>query len=207
MRSIRCLSGTNVPRDFVEFPSQFNEHWASYPAVFDHYAKHYKTGEPMPAELAAKIRRATKFNQGYALTEIVAAAELDMQWHTIPASAKMEDVDAFEKAALERKHLALTAVPPRYRSSYFLHIWDNGYAAGYYAYLWSEMLDDDAYQWFEDHGGLTRANGDRFRKMVLSQGNTQDLGKMYAAWLGAEPSTAPMLKDRGLVEDTAVAPK
>jgi len=201
------LSGTNVPRDFVEFPSQFNEHWASYPAVFNHYAKHYKTGEPMPAELAAKIRKAAKFNQGYALTEIVAAAELDMQWHTIPASAKLEDVDAFEKAALERKHLALTAVPPRYRSSYFLHIWDNGYEAGYYAYLWSEMLDDDAYQWFEDHGGLTRANGDRFRKMVLSRGYTEDLGKMYSAWLGAEPSTAPMLKYRGLVEDTAAAPK
>ena len=201
------LSGTNVPRDFVEFPSQFNEHWASYPAVFNHYAKHYKTGEPMPAELAAKIRKAAKFNQGYALTEIVAAAELDMQWHTIPASAKLEDVDAFEKAALERKHLALTAVPPRYRSSYFLHIWDNGYEAGYYAYLWSEMLDDDAYQWFEDHGGLTRANGDRFRKMVLSHGYTEDLGKMYSAWLGAEPSTAPMLKYRGLVEDTAAAPK
>jgi peptidyl-dipeptidase Dcp len=201
------LSGTNVPRDFVEFPSQFNEHWASYPAVFNHYAKHYKTGEPMPAELAAKIRKAAKFNQGYALTEIVAAAQLDMQWHTIPASAKMEDVDAFEKAALERKHLALAAVPPRYRSSYFLHIWDNGYEAGYYAYLWSEMLDDDAYQWFEDHGGLTRANGDRFRKMVLSRGYTEDLGKMYSAWLGAEPSTAPMLKYRGLAEDTAVAPK
>jgi peptidyl-dipeptidase Dcp len=192
------LSGTNVPRDFVEFPSQFNEHWASYPAVFDHFARHYKTGEPMPAELAAKIRKAAKFNQGYLLTEIVAAAQLDMQWHTIPAGSPLEDVDAFEKAALERKHLALAAVPPRYRSSYFLHIWDNGYEAGYYAYLWSEMLDDDAYQWFEDHGGLTRANGDRFRQMVLSRGYTEDLEKMYSAWRGAEPSTTPMLKDRGL---------
>jgi peptidyl-dipeptidase Dcp len=196
------ISGTNVPRDFVEFPSQFNEHWASYPAVFDHFAKHYKTGAPMPAELAAKIRKAEKFNQGYLLTEIVAAAQLDMQWHTIPASAPAQDADAFEKAALERKHLALTAVPPRYRSSYFLHIWDNGYEAGYYAYLWSEMLDDDAYQWFEDHGGLTRANGDRFRKMILSRGYTEDLDKMYSTWRGAEPSTAPMLKDRGLVEET-----
>jgi peptidyl-dipeptidase Dcp len=196
------LSGTNVPRDFVEFPSQFNEHWASYPAVFDHFAKHYKTGEPMPAELAAKIRKAAKFNQGYALTEIVAAAELDMQWHTIPASAPVEDPDVFEKAALARKKLALATVPPRYRSSYFLHIWANGYDAGYYAYLWCEMLDDDAYQWFEDNGGLTRANGDRFRKMVLSRGNTEDLAKMYSTWLGAEPSTGPMLKDRGLVEAT-----
>ena len=194
------LSGTNVPRDFVEFPSQFNEHWASYPAVFQHFAKHYKTGEPMPAELAEKIKKAEKFNQGYLLTELLAAAELDMQWHTIPPSANVENTDAFEKAALERKHLSLATVPPRYRSTYFQHIWSGGYAAGYYAYLWSEMLDDDAYQWFEDHGGLTRANGDRFRKMVLSRGNTEDLAKTYAAWRGSEPTTEPMLKDRGLVE-------
>jgi peptidyl-dipeptidase Dcp len=194
------LSGTNVPRDFVEFPSQFNEHWASDPTVFNHFAKHYKTGAPMPRDLAAKIKNAATFNQGYMLTEILAAAELDMEWHTIPASAPLENPDVFEQAALERKHLALATVPPRYRSTYFLHIWANGYSAGYYAYLWSEMLDDDAYHWFEDHGGLTRANGDRFRKMVLSKGNTQELGKMYAAWLGAEPGTGPMLKDRGLVE-------
>jgi peptidyl-dipeptidase Dcp len=197
------LSGTNVPRDFVEFPSQFNEHWASDPAVFSHFAKHYKTGEPMPAELAAKIRKAAKFNQGYMLTELLAAAQLDMQWHAIPASDAVKNVDVFEKAALERKHLALATVPPRYRSSYFLHIWNNGYEAGYYAYLWSEMLDDNAYQWFEDHGGLTRANGDRFRKMVLSKGNTEELGKLYSTWLGAEPSAGPMLKERGLVEDTS----
>jgi peptidyl-dipeptidase Dcp len=197
------LSGTGVPRDFVEFPSQFNEHWASYPAVFDHFAKHYKTGEPMPAELAAKIRKAARFNQGYELTELLAAAELDMQWHTLPVTAPVEKPDEFEKAALERKQIALTTVPPRYRSSYFAHIWGNGYSAGYYAYLWSEMLDDDAYQWFEQHGGLTRANGDRFRKMVLSKGNTEDLGKMYSTWLGAEPSAAPMLKYRGLAEDGA----
>jgi len=196
------LSGTDVPRDFVEFPSQFNEHWASYPAVFDHFAKHYKTGAPMPAELAAKIRKAEKFNQGYLLTELLAAAELDMQWHTISATATVEKPDAFEKEALEQKHLWLETVPPRYRSTYFQHIWSGGYAAGYYAYLWSEMLDDDAYQWFEDHGGLTRANGDRFRKMVLSRGNTEDLAKLYSDWLGAEPSTGPMLKDRGLVGDT-----
>jgi peptidyl-dipeptidase Dcp len=197
------LSGTNVPRDFVEFPSQFNEHWASNPAVFDHFAKHYKTGAPMPAELAAKVRKAAKFNQGYILTELLAAAELDMQWHTLPVTAPVQKPDVFEKDALEKKHIWLATVPPRYRSSYFLHIWANGYSAGYYAYLCSEMLDDDAYQWFEDHGGLTRANGERFRMMVLSRGYTEDLGKMYSAWLGAEPSTAPMLEDRGLVEDTS----
>ena len=195
------LSGTNVPRDFVEFPSQFNEHWASYPAIFDHFAKHYKTGAPMPAEMAAKLRKADKFNQGYMLTELLAAAELDMQWHTIPATDPLQNPDTFEQAALERKKVALATVPPRYRSSYFTHIWSEGYQAGYYAYLWSEMLDDDAYQWFTTHGGPTRANGDRFRKMVLSQGYTQELGPMYAAWLGAEPNVEPMLKDRGLAEE------
>ena len=195
------LSGPNVPRDFVEFPSQFNEHWASYPQVFNHYARNYKTGEPMPAELVAKIKKASKFNQGYMVTEALMAAELDMQWHLLPASAPLEDPDAFEKEALAKTHLNLEAVPPRYRSSYFLHIWANGYAAGYYAYAWTQMLDDAAYQWFEQNGGLTRANGDRFRKMVLSRGNTEDLEKMYTKWLGGEPSVAPMLKDLGLVED------
>jgi peptidyl-dipeptidase Dcp len=192
------LSGTSVPRDFVEFPSQFNEHWATFPAVMDHYARHYKTGAPMPAELAAKIKKAATFNQGYALTELVAAAELDMQWHILPVSAPLENPDAFETSVLEKTKLALSYVPPRYRSSYFLHIWGNDYSAGYYAYLWSEMLDDNAFEWFEDHGGLTRANGDRFRQMVLSRGNTEDLRKMYAAWLGGEPTIAPMLKYRGL---------
>ncbi len=192
------LSGTATPRDFVEFPSQFNEHWALYPTVFDHYAKHYKTGEPMPAELAAKVRKARTFNQGYLLTELLAAAELDMQWHTLPASAPLEQPDEFEKQALEKKHLLINAVPPRYRSSYFSHIWGGGYSAGYYAYLWTEMLDDDAYQWFEEHGGLTRTNGDRFRQMVLSRGNTEDLAKLYATWRGKAPSVEPMMKDRGL---------
>jgi peptidyl-dipeptidase Dcp len=192
------LSGTSVARDFVEFPSQFNEHWATYPAVFDHYARHYQTGAPMPAELAAKLKKAKTFNQGYALTELLAAAELDMQWHTITSGTQIENTDTFEKAALNKTHLAISYVPPRYRSSYFSHIWSTGYAAGYYAYLWSEMLDDDAYQWFLDHGGLTRANGDRFRRMVLSRGNTQDLAAMYKAWLGSDPSVTPMLKERGL---------
>jgi peptidyl-dipeptidase Dcp len=194
------LSGPNVPRDFVEFPSQFNEHWASYPQVFNHYARHYQTGAPMPAELVAKINKSATFNMGYKTTEALASAELDMQWHALPAAAPLQDVDAFEKAALQRTHLDLAAVPPRYRSSYFLHIWANGYAAGYYAYSWSEMLDDAAYQWFEDHGGLTRANGDRFRQMILSRGNTQELHKLYSTWLGAEPTTAPMLKYRGLAD-------
>ena len=192
------LAGTASARDFVEFPSQFNEHWALYPSVFAHYARHYKTGALMPAELVAKIKKADTFNQGYKLTELVAAAELDMQWHVLAPSAALQQPDAFEKQALEKTHLLLTAVPPRYRSSYFSHIWDSGYSAGYYAYLWSEMLDDDAYQWFDEHGGLTRANGDRFRQMVLSRGNTEDLEKMYEAWRGKPPSVEPMMKYRGL---------
>jgi peptidyl-dipeptidase Dcp len=192
------LSGTSVARDFVEFPSQFNEHWATYSAIFNHYAKHYETGAPMPAELAAKLVKAKTFNQGYALTEILAAAELDMQWHTLSAGTQIDSPDAFEKEALARTHLSVSYVPPRYRSTYFSHIFAGGYAAGYYAYLWSEMLDDDAYQWFLDHGGLTRANGDRLRRMVLSRGNTEDLGAMYKAWLGKDPSVKPMLEERGL---------
>lgn len=195
------LSGPRVARDFVEFPSQLNENWASYPAIFEHYAKHYQTALPMPAELAVKVKRSSKFNQGYALTEIVAAAELDMQWHTLPTGAPIQKVDDFEVEALKRKNLLLRAVPPRYRSSYFSHIWESGYPAGYYAYLWSEMLDHAAFQWFEDHGGLTRANGDRFRQMILSRGNTEELSKMYSAWLGGEPTIEPMLKFRGLVPE------
>jgi peptidyl-dipeptidase Dcp len=192
------LSGTATARDFVEFPSQFNEHWALYPSVFAHYAKHYRTGAPMPADLVAKIKNAAKFNQGYKLTELVAAAQVDMQWHTLPASAPVQQPDAFEKQALEKTHLLLSAVPPRYRSSYFSHIWGGGYSAGYYSYLWAEMLDDDAYEWFEEHGGLTRENGERFRQMVLSRGNTEELAKMYAAWRGRDPSVEPMMKYRGL---------
>jgi len=196
------LSGTSVARDFVEFPSQFNENWATYPAVFHHYAKHYQTGEAMPPELMAKIKKSLKFNQGYAFTEVVAAAQLDMQWHTLPPGTPLQNPDEFEKQALEKTHLALSYVPSRYRSSYFAHIWGGGYSAGYYAYLWAEMLDHDAFQWFEDHGGLTRANGDRFRKMILSRGNTEDLEKMYDAWRGASPSVEPMMKFRGLVPES-----
>jgi peptidyl-dipeptidase Dcp len=196
-----ALSGSQVARDFVEFPSQFNENWATYPSVFSHYAKHYQTGAAMPAELVAKVKKASKFNGGYALTEVVAAAELDMQWHTLPAEAPLEKVDDFEVQALKSKNLFLSTVPPRYRSSYFAHIWQDEYAAGYYAYLWSEMLDHAAFRWFEEHGGLTRANGDRFRQMILSRGNTEELGKMYSGWMGGEPSIEPMLKFRGLVPE------
>ena len=193
------LSGTATARDFVEFPSQFNEHWAIYPAVFNHYAKHYKTGGLMPADLVEKIKKAENFSEGYSLTEIVSAAELDMHWHMLAADAPLQDPDAFEKDALVKAHLDIPAVPPRYRSSYFSHIWGNGYSAGYYAYLWTQMLDDDAYQWFDDNGGLTRVNGDRFRRMVLSRGNTEELGSLYLAWRGKPPTIDAMMKYRGLI--------
>jgi peptidyl-dipeptidase Dcp len=192
------LSGTATARDFVEFPSQFNEYWATYPAVFQHYAKHYKTGAPMPTELMDKIKKAETFNKGYDVTELVAAAELDIKWHMLAADAPIQNPDEFEREALQKVHLWISYVPPRYRSSYFAHIWGGGYAAGYYAYIWTQMLADDAYQGFVDHGGLTRANGDRFRQMVLSRGNTEDLEQLYVAWRGAQPSIEPMLKYRGL---------
>ena len=192
------LAGTSTARDFVEFPSQFNEHWAIYPTVFAHYAKHYQTGQPMPGALVSKIKKAKNFAEGYSLTETLAAAELDMQWHVLTADAPLQDPDAFEKQALAKTHLNLPAVPPRYRSSYFSHIWASGYSAGYYAYLWTQMLADDGYQWFDDHGGLTRANGDRFRRMILSRGNTQDLATIYQAWRGKAPTVDAMMKYRSL---------
>ncbi|MDQ9124957.1 peptidyl-dipeptidase Dcp [Serratia fonticola] len=192
------LSGTNTARDFVEFPSQFNEHWVSDPQVFAHFAKHYQTGEAMPQVLVDKINKADKFNKGYAMTELLAAALLDMHWHMLGADQPQQDVDKFEAASLRQDKIDLSYVPPRYRSSYFQHIWGNGYAAGYYAYLWTEMLADDAFQWFSDNGGLTAENGQRFREQVLSQGNSQDLEKLYVKWRGQEPSIEPMLINRGL---------
>jgi peptidyl-dipeptidase Dcp len=192
------LAGTSTARDFVEFPSQFNEHWALDPLIFAHYAKHYKTGEPMPEELAARIKKAATFNKGYDMTELLAAAELDMQWHFLTPDAPLQNPDEFEKQALTKTHLNVSYVPPRYRSSYFSHIFGGGYSASYYAYLWTEMLADDAYQGFVDKGGLSRINGDRFRQMVLSRGNTEDLAKMYEAWRGAPPNSKAMLKYRGL---------
>jgi len=192
------LSGANTARDFVEFPSQFNEHWATDPKVFAHYAINYKTHQPMPQALVDKIKQARHFNSGYDMTELVAAALLDMGWHTLSADAPKQDADKFEMDVLTKDKINLSYVPPRYRSSYFQHIWGNGYAAGYYAYLWTQMLADDGFEWFKEHGGLTRANGDRFRQMVLSRGNTEDLAKMYKDWRGKDPSVEPMLIDRGL---------
>lgn len=193
------LSGTSVARDFVEFPSQFNENWALYPDVLKNYAKHHETGEQIPQELINKIKNAGTFNQGYSITENLAASNLDMQWHTISPDLKIEDANAFEKEALKKTKLDVVhSVPPRYRSTYFAHIFGGGYAAGYYSYLWTEMLNHDAYNWFENNGGLTRENGQRFRDMILSRGNTLDYEAMYKAWRGSDPKIEPMLKARGL---------
>jgi len=197
------LSGTSVPRDFVEFPSQFNEHWALEPTVFANYAKQYQTGAPMPQALVDKIKKARTFNQGFATTEYLSAALLDMAWHTLPASAPQQNVDEFEKAALARFHVDLPNVPPRYRTTYFSHIWGGGYAAGYYAYMWSEVLDDDAYAWFQEHGGMTRANGQRFRDMILSRGGTEEAGALYRAFRGRDPIVQPLLEQRGLTDVTS----
>ena len=192
------LSGTNTARDFVEFPSQFNEHWAVDPTVFAHYATNYQTGAPMPQALVDKMRKARLSNAGYNMTETVAAALLDMNWHMLPASAPKQNADTFEAASLKQDGVDLSYVPPRYRSTYFLHIWSNGYSAGYYAYLWTQMLADDAFVDFQHRGGLTAANGQRFRDMILSRGNSEDLAKMYKDWRGRDPSIEPMLVNRGL---------
>jgi peptidyl-dipeptidase Dcp len=191
-----------VSRDFVEFPSQFNEHWALDPIVLANYAKHHQTGKPMPQSLVDKIKQSRKFNQGYAVTEYVAAALLDMAWHSLPSDAQQQDVNKFEADALKRYQIDLPQVPPRYHTTYFSHIWDGGYAAGYYAYLWSEVLDDDAFYWFKEHGGLTRANGQRFRELVLSKGGTQDVATTFRNFRGRDPIVEPLLEERGLKDGT-----
>ncbi|HGW6103075.1 TPA: peptidyl-dipeptidase Dcp [Citrobacter werkmanii] len=192
------LSGTNTPRDFVEFPSQINEHWASHPQVFARFARHVETGEPMPQALRDKMQRASLFNKGYDMTELLSAALLDMRWHSLAMSASSYSVDQFEQQALAAEDLDLQAVPPRYRSSYFAHIFGGGYAAGYYAYLWTQMLADDGYQWFVEQGGLTRENGQKFREAILSRGNSTDLAELYRQWSGRDPRMEPMLAHRGL---------
>ncbi|PZU07084.1 M3 family metallopeptidase [Sphingomonas sp.] len=192
------ISGTAVARDFVEFPSQFNEHWALEPRVLARYAVHYETGAPMPADLVAKIKKAEKFNQGYAFGELLAAAQLDMAWHSIPANARFGDVDAFEAQVLKGTGLDVAHVPPRYRTSYFNHIWGSGYSAGYYAYIWTDMIEENVYAWFEANGGMTRANGQRLRDLILSRGRTRDYGAMFREMTGHDPELAPFLKSRGL---------
>ncbi|MEO8378263.1 MAG: M3 family metallopeptidase [Acidobacteriota bacterium] len=192
------FSGTSVPRDFGEVPSQFNEHWALEPTVLANYAKHYQTGAPMPQALVDKIKKSATFNIGYATGEYLQSALLDMAWHDHAAGTTPKDVDGFEREALARYQVAMTQVPPRYHTTYFSHIWGGGYSAGYYAYLWSDVIDEDAWGWFQEHGGLTRENGQRFRDMVLSRGGTLNAGEMYRAFRGRDATVDALRKNKGL---------
>ena len=194
------LSGTNVPRDFVEFPSQINEHWALDPVVLKNYAIHYETKQPIPQALVDKIKNAATFNQGYMTTELVSAAALDMDWHSVTNEGQLLPVLDFEKQSLNNHGFNLSTVPPRYHTPYFAHIWGGGYSAGYYAYLWSETLDSDAWEWISKNGGLTRENGDRFRKHILSVGNSVDLNQAFRDFTGHDPDIKPLLRNRGFIK-------
>jgi peptidyl-dipeptidase Dcp len=193
------FSGTSVPRDFVEYPSQVNEMWMTNPEVLANYARHYKTGEAMPAALLEKVAAAKKFNQGFATTENVASSLLDQRWHQLPASQIPTDVLAFEAAALKDVGVDYAPVPPRYRTTYFSHTFSGGYAAGYYSYLWSEKLDADTVEWFKENGGLLRKNGDWFRDKLLSRGGTDDALQLFRNFRGRDAKIEPLLIRRGLL--------
>jgi peptidyl-dipeptidase Dcp len=190
------FSGTAVPRDFVEYPSQVNEMWATHPEILANYARHYETGEPMPQELADRMLETQKFNQGFATLEYLAATLLDWAWHTSYAG---EDVEEFEARSLREAGVDVPAVPPRYRSTYFAHIWAGGYSAGYYSYIWSEVLDADTVEWFAENGGLLRENGDRFRRELLSKGGSVDAMTAFRRFRGRDPEITPLLARRGLL--------
>ncbi|HXM33402.1 MAG TPA: M3 family metallopeptidase [Chthoniobacterales bacterium] len=201
------FSGTSVPRDFGEYPAQVNEMWLSWPEVLKNYAKHYKTGEPMPLALLEKMLTARKFNQGFATTEYIAASLLDQAWHQLTPDQIPSDALGFEEATLKKAGVDFALVPPRYRTTYFSHAFnDNGYSAGYYSYLWSEVLDADSVEWFKQHGGLKRENGDRFRQTLLSRGGSAESISLFRNFTGTEPDIAPLLKRRGLDTDHPDAP-
>ncbi|NHZ44146.1 M3 family metallopeptidase [Massilia sp. CCM 8693] len=192
------FSGTNVPRDFVEYPSQVNEMWMIAPEVLANYARHYKTGEAMPKALLDKVIASKKFNQGFLTTEYLAASLVDQRWHQLGAAQVPTDVLGFEAAALKEAGVDFAPVPPRYRTTYFSHSFSGGYSAGYYAYLWSEKLDADTVEWFKENGGLQRKNGDHFRKTLLSRGGTADALDLFRNFRGREPKIEPLLNRRGL---------
>ncbi|HUJ24380.1 MAG TPA: M3 family metallopeptidase, partial [Myxococcales bacterium] len=195
------LSGTSVPQDFVEFPSQFNEMWAREPMILKHYAKHFQTGAPMPDDLFQKVLQAQTFDTGYLSSEYLFAAMLDQAWHQAPA-AKIPAADgimAFEKAALRKDGIDFGPVPPRYHSLYFLHIFSgDDYSAGYYAYIWSEVLARDSGKWFHTHGDIERANGDFFRAKILSRGRTKEPSTLFEEFYGKGPEVQPLLEYKGL---------
>ena len=192
------FSGSRVPRDYVEFPSQVNEMWMAWPEVLANYAKHYQTGEAMPKELLDKVQASQQFNEGFRTTEYLAASLLDQAWHQLSPNQIPSDVLAFEADALKKAGVDFALVPPRYRTTYFSHTFSGGYSAGYYGYLWAEKLDADTVNWFKENGGLTRKNGDRFRKTLLSRGGTIDAMQMYRNFSGRDAQVAPLLERRGL---------
>ena len=193
------FSGTRVPRDFVEYPSQVNEMWATWPEVLENYAVHYETGEAMSRELLNKVLSTQKFNQGFSTTEYLAASIVDQALHQLgPEEVPMENqILEFERAALERAGIELDAIPPRYRSTYFSHIM-GGYSAGYYSYIWSEVLDADTVEWFKENGGLRRENGDHFRRTLLSRGGSVDAMELFRDFRGRDAAIEPLLERRGL---------
>jgi peptidyl-dipeptidase Dcp len=192
------LAGTAVSRDFVEFPSTFEEDWAAHPEVIANYAKHYQTGEAIPAALLEKVLKSRSFNQGFDTLEYMSAALLDMEWHSLSADEPLQDVNAFETAALQKHGIDLAAVPPRYKSTFFSHSMGGGYSAGYYAYMWSEILAADAFAYVQQQGGLKLENGQNYRKHILSVGNSRPPMESYKAFRGQEPTTEALLIRRGL---------
>ena len=201
------FSGTTVPRDFVEYPSQVNEMWAVWPEVLKNYAKHYRTGEPIPQPLLDKVLTAQKFNEGFKTTEYLSASILDQSWHQLAPADMPKDAVAFEASALQKAGVDFAPVPPRYRTFYFSHIFASGYSAGYYSYLWSEVLDADTVEWMKQNGGLKRENGDRFRQMLLSRGGSSDALGLFKQFVGRDPYIEPLLERRGLTATPAVDSK
>ena len=193
-------AGTSVPRDYVEFPSTFQEEWTLNEKVIAKYAKHYETGEQIPDELLQKVLDARNFNQGFDTLEYLSAALLDLEYHTVEPGTEIDDVAAFEQEALEKNGVAVEAVPPRYRSTYFAHVFAGGYSAGYYAYMWSEVLAADAFKHMGNNGGLSLENGQAFRKEILSQGSSKDPMQQYIDWRGQEPTVEALLERRGLTD-------
>jgi peptidyl-dipeptidase Dcp len=194
------FSGTSVPRDFVEYPSQVNEMWAAWPEVVRNYARNYKTGEPMPEALLNKVIETRKFNQGFATTEYLKATLLDWALHTLRPDQTPTDLPAFEDQTFRRYAVDFALVPPRYRSTYFSHIFVNNYAANYYSYIWADVMVADSIEWFTRNGGMTRANGDRFRRMVLSRGGSAEALTLFRDFGGTDPDVRPLIRKRGLDE-------
>jgi peptidyl-dipeptidase Dcp len=195
------VAGTAVPRDFVEYPSQVNEMWVLWPSVLSNFARHHESGEPVPAELVEQLTAAATFNQGFKTLEYLAATVIDWAWHTLDPDQVVDDPVAFEAAALEQAGIPAGPVPPRYRTNYFAHSFSTGvagYSAGYYAYIWSEVLDADSVEWFKENGGLSRANGDRFRAKLLSVGGSKDVISAFVDFRGRDARIEPLLERRGL---------